>query len=184
LIIGIDVDGVIRNFHDRLILLTKMKMPEILLKEEIDHYYYKGVIDADSNWFRNVYNTEWAEQLFLEASPFPSNVFWLEEEINRGEHEFWCISAQWKSNESYTLQWLGKHHLNFSRVIFCSGRKKASLGTDILVDDSVENLEAWKKDRGMSEGFILMDAPHNRTYDYKNRIYKLHELEKYTRYTL
>ena len=77
MIIGIDVDGVIRNFHDRLLLLTKMKMPEILLKEEIDHYYYKGVIDADSNWFRNVYNTQWAKQLFAEAQPFPSNVFWL-----------------------------------------------------------------------------------------------------------
>ena len=179
MIIGIDVDGVIRNFHDRLILLTKMKMPEILLKEEIDHYYYKGVIDADSNWFRNVYNTEWSEQLFRDAQPFPSNVFWLEEEINKGEHEFWCISAQWKGNESHTLHWLAKHQLNFKRVIFCSGKKKAMEPVDILVDDSVENLRGWRMHRGTDDGFILMDALHNRDYEYDKRIKKLKEISKY-----
>lgn len=179
MIIGIDVDGVIRNFHDRLILLTKLKMPDLLLKEEIDHYYFKGVIDADSNWFRNVYNTQWAEQLFLEAPPFPSNVFWLEEQINKGDHEFWCISAQWKGNEAYTLQWLGKHYLNFSRVIFCSGSKKADQDVDILVDDSAENLKYWKKRRGSEQGFYLMDAPHNKKVETANRIYKLSELENF-----
>ena len=179
MIIGIDVDGVIRNFHDRLILLTKMKMPEILLKEEIDHYYYKGVIDADSNWFRNVYNTKWGKQLFTEAQPFPSNVFWLEKQIDKGDHEFWCISAQWKGNESYTLQWLSKHHLNFKRVIFCSGKKKALEPIDMLVDDSVENLKGWIKHRGTDDGFILMDAPHNRNYSYNKRIKKLKEISKY-----
>ena len=40
-------------------------MPEIILKDEIDHYYFKGVFDVDSNWFRNTYNKEWSEQLFL-----------------------------------------------------------------------------------------------------------------------
>ena len=177
--IGIDVDGVLRNFHDRLMLLTKIKMPEIILKEEIDHYYYKGVFDVDSNWFRNVYNTEWGQQLFLEAQPFPSNVFYIEELINKSEHEFVCISSQWKGNEAYTLGWLAKMNLNFRRVIFCSGRKKTYQDVDILVDDSYENLVAWKKHRGSESGFILMTAAHNKKYKVENRIHKLKELDNY-----
>ena len=179
MIIGIDVDGVIRNFHDRLMLLTKMKMPEIILKDEIDHYYFKGVFDVDSNWFRNTYNKEWSEQLFLEAPPFPSNVLFLEELINKGDHEYWCISAQWTGNEKYTLGWLAKHHLNFKRVIFCSGKKKALEPIDMLVDDSLENLRSWRMHRGTDDGFILMDAPHNRDYNYNKRIKKLKEISKY-----
>ena len=177
--IGIDVDGVLRNFHDRLMLLTKIKMPEIILKEEIDHYYYKGVFDVDSDWFRNVYNTEWGQQLFLEAQPFPSNVFYMEELINKSEHEFVCISSQWKGNEAYTLGWLAKMNLNFRRVIFCSGRKKTYEKVDMLVDDSYENLVAWKKHRGSESGFILMTAAHNKKYKVENRIHKLKELDNY-----
>ena len=49
----------------------------------------------------------------------------------------------------------------------------------MLVDDSYENLVAWKKHRGSESGFILMTAAHNKKYKVENRIYKLKELDNY-----
>ena len=72
-----------------------------------------------------------------------------------------------------------KMNLNFRRVIFCSGRKKTYQDVDMLVDDSYENLVAWKKHRGSESGFILMTAAHNKKYKVENRIYKLKELDNY-----
>ena len=100
----------------------------------------------------------------------------------------WASSYEWIAitaaggygNEALTYEWLGKHKLNFRRVIFTKGPEKGKEDIDLLIDDSVENYKGWNEIRGTSKGFLLMDRSYNQTPDeHIRRISNLGDLYKY-----
>ena len=92
-------------------------------------------------------------------------------------HEFWCVTSQKQNCRHLTLSWLGKHRLDFDRVVFAKGRDKWQVDVDYLIDDSPSNYNYWKDGRQDVDGFILLDRPYNQKIKPKHRVSNLREAE-------
>ena len=175
--VGIDVDGVLRNFHKQLLLVARILNPKLKVTDNFSDYWLQDAIDLSREELRQICHHSHSHQVFVDAPSYESNVLFLIELMKRlPDYEWVAITAAGSyNNEHLTYKWFGKHELNFRRVIFTSGDKKPKEKIDILVDDSVENYQAWYKRRGTNEGFLLMDRPWNQDCD-ANRIYNLGDL--------
>ena len=151
--VGIDVDGVLRDFCDGLEKVVKEHYPQYLPED--------------------------AKEIMGQSPAFEENVKQMKEMILWGEEvgvTFVCVTSQKPHARYHTLQWLGNHELNFDTIYFRRGIDKPNTPVDFLVDDSPNNYNYWIKRRGMSEGFILMDRPYNQHIETKNRIFELDEI--------
>jgi len=177
--VGIDVDGVIRNFHRQLLLVARITNPKLKVTENFSDYWLKDAIDLSREELRQICHFSHPSQVFVDAPSYEDNVLFLIELMTRvPDYEFVAITASGGyDNEHLTYKWLGKHELNFRRVIFTNGDRKAKENIDILVDDSVANYKAWCTERGTKKGFLLMDRPWNRDCD-ADRIKNLGDLLK------
>ena len=160
--IGIDIDGVLRNFHKQLLLVARILNPNLKVTNNFSDYWLRDAIDLSKEQLRQICHHTHPHQVFVEAPAYESNVLFLSKMMQHLEGvEFVAITAAGGyNNEHLTYKWLAKHELNFRRVIFCPGNKKAKENIDILVDDSSENYNAWKLKRG-PEDFLIMDRPWN-----------------------
>ncbi len=179
-IIGIDVDGVLRDFCNTLVNVIKTHHPEYL-KDEYDETTEPsmdgGII---TDWHLENKGTH-ADEIMGNGNPIVGSEKQMKELLEfANEHEnlieFWAVTSQKKHAFHLTLKWLGDMGYNFKRVIFERGRSKWKTEVNYLVDDSPSNWEAWKEGRGDDKNFILMDAPYNQEIEPKHRITELLEL--------
>ena len=186
-VIGIDCDGVLRDFPGDLINTIKEYYPEYIKETDIPEQYLK-ITDwhLENNFncslkdLQQIYRHDYAKEILENGTPIGNNVEIMKELIEWGDelnYEFWCITSQIEQARHHTLSWLGKHKLNFHRVIFEMGADKWELDIDWLVDDSPVNWSAWKKGRGDDKNYILMDAPYNQHIEPYYRITDLAEVE-------
>ena len=73
---------------------------------------------------------------------------------------------------------LGKHGLNFDKVVFAKGKDKWQVDVDYLIDDSPNNYNYWFNGRQDDDGFILLDRPYNQKIKPKHRVSNLREAEE------
>ena len=191
-IIGIDVDGVLRNFCDSLMSVVTMYYPEYLKAgvTEITDWQLENNFNCSKKDLQQIYWQDRSKEVMEEADPiFHShqgitsyNAIYsmdaLFEWCREFGHEFWCVTSQKQNCRHLTLSWLGKHRLDFDRVVFAKGRDKWKVEVDWLVDDSPQNWHHWKNGRNNEETFILMDAPYNQQIKSTHRIYGLGEVER------
>ena len=177
--IGIDVDGVIRNFHSQLLLVARILNPKLKVINDFSDYWLKDAIALSREELRQICHHSHPRQVFVDAHSYEDNVLFLIELMNRlPDYEFVAITAAGGyNNEHLTYEWLAKHELNFRRVIFTSGDKKGKEKIDLLVDDSTANYKSWCKRREDIGNFLIMDRPWNQDCD-ANRIVNLGDLLK------
>jgi len=180
--IGIDVDGVIRDFSSDLYNVIKEHYPEYIKSGSENVYSVEEVRKKMTNWdlennfnapieeIKRIYREEHSETILANGTPYLDNVNYLREQIKKDEHTFIAVTSQHPICCHHTLTWLGKQELGFSGVVFKSGRKKWQVEVDYLVDDSPNNYDAWKQGRQMEDGFILMDRPWNQKIKSKYRV--------------
>jgi len=180
--IGIDVDGVLRNFCDGLIEVIKMDYSDYLKDgfTEITDWQLENNFNCTKKDLQEIYWHEWAHAIMGNGKPFKDNLATMRHFIDNitgaYEYEWVCITSQKDHARHYTLSWLGKHELNFDRVVFAKGRDKWKVDVDYLVDDSPQNWHHWKHGRGTEDGFLLLDRPYNQNIDTKNRIFELFDI--------
>ena len=187
--IGIDVDGVLRDFCHGLVRAIKIHYPEYLKNgyDETTEPSMDGGIVTDWHLENNftctkedlqqIYWYDHAKWIMGNGRPFEENVRTLKYWIKHINKEWVCITSQKEHAYHYTLSWLGKHELNFEKVIFAKGRDKWKVDVDYLIDDSPMNWHHWIDNRGDDDGFILLDRPYNQHIDVKHRVSNLREAE-------
>ena len=176
--VGIDVDGVLRDFCHGLEAVVKEHYPEYLSED------YKGI----NNWrlsenfratkpeLQQIYWHAYSKEIMGESPAFEENVKQMKEMILWGEEvgvRFVCVTSQKPHARYHTAYWLGKHELNFDTIYFRRGVDKPNTPVDFLVDDSPNNYNYWIQRRGFEDGFILMDQPYNQHIETKSRIFEL-----------
>ncbi len=181
--IGIDVDGVIRDFSLDLHKVIKEHYPEYIMNEvdtpkEMTDWDLENSFNAPKEEIQRIYREEFAHNILSNGTPIKENVDYLRERIKEDEYTFVCITSQHPICCHHTLTWLGNQGLGFSSVVFKKGRKKWQVEVDYLIDDSPNNHEAWVYGRQMEDGFLLLDRPWNEKVDAQNRVKNIKEAMK------
>ena len=180
--IGVDVDGVIRDFSQDLFRVIKRDYPEWLIHTDSDSF-----VSIEENWdldksfhatddeIKQLYRIDAGEEILANGTPYQDNVDYLRKEIKKQEHDFVCVTSQHPTCSHHTLTWLGKHELNFETVYFRRGEKKWMVECDYLIDDSPTNWRSWKNGRGSDRNFILMNQQWNEKLKATNRVKSIKE---------
>ena len=172
-IIGVDVDGVLRDFSTDLYNVIKEHYPDYIkpgsenvysveeIRKEMTDWDLEDNFDASIDEIKRIYREEHAETILSKGTPIVENVDYLREQIKKDKHTFVAVTSQHPICCHHTLTWLGKQGLGFSSVVFKKGKLKWQVEVDYLIDDSPNNYHAWVYGRQMEDGFILMDQPWN-----------------------
>ena len=178
--IGIDIDGVLRDFGKSFMKVMKKHYPETMLQDKITDWQFEKHFTLSKKELQEIYWDTYCDAVFLEAPPIYGAIQQMQnlfEWASEKDYTVVCISSQRPTGRHNSLHWLGKHGLGFSEVHFVMGRYKWKKDVDWLVDDSPENWHNWKNGRGDDHGFILMDMPYNQHIDASNRIKELKEVK-------
>ena len=188
--IGIDVDGVLRNFCQALVSAIKTYHPGYL-KDEYDEttepsmdggiitdWHLENNFNCTKKELQQIYWYDQAKWIMGNGRPFEENVRTLKYWMKHINKEWVCITSQKEHARHYTLSWLGKHELNFDKVVFVKGSDKWQVDVDYLIDDSPANYNYWKDGRQDEDGFILLDRPYNQKIKPTHRVSNLRGAER------
>ena len=190
--IGIDVDGVLRDFCGSLVNVIKEDFPQYLkgkynpdVEPSLDggivtDWYLENNFNCTKEDLKNIYWYSHADKIMGDGWPMPGAIkkmYDLFEWADDQGHDVCCITSQRPHATHYTLQCLGKYEIDFETVYFRRGKDKWKVNVDYLVDDSPANFDYWVKGRGMQECFILVDAPYNQHTNSNYRITSLDEVQ-------
>jgi 5'(3')-deoxyribonucleotidase len=176
--IGIDVDGVLRDFDTKVMEVIKEVYPDKITSEETHGWDFPNV-DVDIKELAKLWQETHCEEIFREAPLMPN----VKEEFKilkdwgrtqRPGYQYAVVTAQMPYNANHTLYWLGKHYFNFLEVYVSNHKYKVDI--DYLVDDSPKNYEKWVAAGRDEKAYILFDRPYNQDCPATNRIYKLSDL--------
>ena len=121
--IGIDVDGVLRDFVTAFKGVVGQEYPNAQIPEMISTWKFEDEITGLSREeIREIYKDKFSKQCFQDALPFSEVVptFWMIEKwAEREGHELIIVTSQIPQNRHYTLTWLGKYNLNPNQVKEC-----------------------------------------------------------------
>ena len=188
--IGIDVDGVLRDFCHGVVRAVKLHHPEYLKDDfdettepsmdggQITDWHLENNFNCSKEDLQQIYWYDHAEWIMGNGRVFEDNVRTLKYWIKFLNKEFVCVTSQKEHARHYTLSWLGKHELNFGKVVFAKGRDKWQVEVDYLIDDSPNNYNYWFNGRQDDDGFILLDRPYNQKIKPKHRVSNLREAEE------
>ncbi len=190
--IGIDVDGVLRDFCHGLVRAIKTYHPEYI-KDEYDEttvptmepesgmvtdWYLENNFNCTKKDLQQIYWYDQAKWIMGNGRAFEENVRTLKNWIKHyNDIEWVCVTSQKEHARHYTLSWLGKHELNFDKVVFAKGKDKWQVDIDYLIDDSPSNYNYWFDGRQDEDTFILLDRPYNQKVKAKHRVSNLKEAE-------
>ena len=181
--IGIDVDGVLRDFVSAFEGVVGQEYPNAQIPEMISTWKFEDEITGLSREeIKEIYKEKFSKQCFQDALPFPEAVpaFWtLEKWAKQEGHELIIVTSQIPVNRHYTLSWLGKYSLCPSEVIFARGKHKWIHDIDYLIDDSPVNHSYWVRNRKKDkDNFIIFNRSYNQEADSKYRIDSLLDIKK------
>jgi len=172
--VGVDIDGVLRDWTSALLAMAKRHFPEKVLTDVVDTWRIKN-IDLPYEELKHYFSDQYVEEVYRDALAYPNAVQdlkWLMETFPNVE--FVCVSHQWGLTIPNTLLWLGKHGCTFSEIHFTYD--KFLVDVDYLIDDSPNNYDSWVKNRGDDTTFILYHQLYNRHVNATNRIHRLRDV--------
>ena len=182
--IGIDVDGVLRDFCGDLETIIKKEFPQYIPEGvtdfKINDWKISNCVSCSKEDVQQIYWYTHCDKIMANGNPMYGAIKKMYDLFDWGKkngHTFVCITSQKPHARYHTLSWLGKYGLNFDTVYFRKGRDKWKVNVDYLVDDSPNNHKAWVYGRGMEDGFILMDAVYNQHINSSYRIKSLDEVQ-------
>jgi len=181
MVIGIDVDGVLRDFCQGLTKVVRENYPHYLKDDfvEISDWSFQNDFNCTREDIKRIYRDEYAKEIMGDSIPIDGAIeqmYDLFEWADNNNHSLVCVTSQIPHVRHYTLSWLGKYGLNFDTVYFTRGRFKWKIPVDYLVDDSPENFDNWVRGRGMKEGYIMMNQIYNQESNPSYRIKELKEV--------
>ena len=181
--IGIDVDGVLRDFSGDLETIIKKEFPQYIPGDidsfKLDNWKLDECLTCTKKEVQEIYWYSHANEIMANGTPIYGAIKKMYDLFDWAEengHSLVCITSQKPHARHYTLSWLGKYGLNFDTVYFRKGFEKPDVQVDYLVDDSPNNFKYWREKRGMENGFILVDALYNQHIKSNYRIKGLDEV--------
>lgn len=164
--IGLDCDGVLRNFTDSVKRVVVREYPEF--KNELE-------LPIKMTWDFESWLPFWTEDeaedfifvkhyydIFANADPYPEAIEdWiiLKEWEKINGHELVLVSAQRNQTVIATTEWIGTNKFDFRELHYIAEKWKVDV--DILIDDNPKKLKAFKEKSVSSGDAICFKQPWN-----------------------
>tara|TARA_Y100000034_G_scaffold36357_1_gene44778 strand:+ start:4874 stop:5431 length:558 start_codon:yes stop_codon:yes gene_type:complete len=147
--IGIDCDGVLRNFVGSVKRTIKNRHPELKnqLNLEPTNWNFKSWLpfwnEDEAEDF--IFNKHYLD-IFTSATAFQEAIEdWpiLKKWASENNHELVLVSAQRNNTVNPTTLWLAMYEFDFKEIYYTHDKWKAN--TDILIDDSISKLKKFQE---------------------------------------
>jgi uncharacterized HAD superfamily protein len=141
-IIGIDIDGTIRNWLDKVTMVYMREMPGKTWHSPVIQYDIAPFFEIGNEIYLKIFD-EWAKEIYTQAEPYPGAIEFVKELAAR--YKVVLLSSQPNAKiEGYTDQWLVKHGLSHIPVVYRKDKENYP-GLMCLLDDCTENLRKVAK---------------------------------------
>ena len=142
--LGIDCDGVLRNFTGKLIEVYKREYPDHKCPKNDDDFYTFSLspLFELGNGIYDFAFRKHAKEIYTEAKAY-KNASTFMKELKKLGHNIFIITSQPNDicKES-TLKWIEKNNIFNEGIIFSDN--KGEVPVDILLDDYDKNLNSFK----------------------------------------
>ena len=154
--IGIDIDGVLRDFVGALQWQHHIDYPNIkpmkITEWGIEKFFPMG------DWIYSYIYKFRPKEIFELADEYENSV-WMMRELRRAGHDIWILTTQPQGTEKYTLNWLENKCIEYDHLVFTE--KKLLVDCDIYLDDSPHQLQSL----GLAgKKVVAFDRPWNRKW--------------------
>ena len=175
--VGVDVDGVLRDFSGAVHGAFLRHRPDVVTGECSTDYIGFNNIDLPDSEKRRLIFGEWAEEIYLGADAVAGSLpkfLELCRWIGARGGVVDCVTKNKGQFAEMTMRWLEANHFRFHEYFFTGDKHK--IGLDYLIDDSPLNWKQWNDSSvNVEGGFILMDSPYNQNINASNRVADLGE---------
>jgi 5'(3')-deoxyribonucleotidase len=166
LIIGIDCDGVLRNFSQSLVDVYAKYYPRdrVVPVEGQTEYPLHNYFPIGKDIYKFAFDTH-AKDIYLKAYPYKGAYNFMRT-LHKDNKVFIVTYQPNKAVEGFTKTWLEEQDIENDGILFI--KRKQDTPIDVLLDDCVENLESLVGTRITP---VCMDRPWNQEWKGK-RVYK------------
>lgn len=164
--VGIDVDGVLRGFVEKIVELSEKELgykPNFKLSDY--EFLRTQKINGETISHKLWASEEWLQHVMLFAPVLPNAKKGYEFFVNNPLFDVYIVSAQPKSSIQMTDEWL-EHHgfINHSKNYYLFDKTKSPC--QVLIDDKIENIYEFEAKKRLG---ILIDQPWNRHVEHPYR---------------
>lgn len=149
IVIGVDVDGVLRDFRGSVDRQYELIHPGSQINREHRAYSLgERYPEETPNYIGNFVFHEFAREIFLSADIIPGAQEFFDRLRRNKRFHVGIITSQSKITGPLTLEWLGRHGFNpaFLHIVpFVASKAEVECRVDILIDDKIENLEQFRE---------------------------------------
>lgn len=143
-VIGVDVDGVLRDFRGSVDRQYGKIHPDSPINHEHRDYSLAERYPAEtSNYIGNFVFRAFAREIFLGADIIPGAERFFDRLLMNKAFHVGIITSQSRITGPLTLEWLGRNGFNpaFVHIVpFRESKAHVDDRVDILIDDKIENL--------------------------------------------
>lgn len=171
--VGIDVDGVIRNFTGKI--LDKLEENGVQAEypktwDELTAHKVNGNTVGELLWKHKT----WAEDVFVNAELMRGAKKAYEMFIDDPRLDVYVVTSQSKDTKQYTEQWLKDHHFDkHIKTYYLYDKTKAPC--QVLIDDKPSNVESYNR---IGRAGIMINRLYNLNIKTKYRATNLEEAYK------
>jgi len=155
--IGIDIDGVLRDFTGSLQHQHRIDFPEIVLKPITD-WGIEKFFPMGKHIYDYIYKYR-AKEIFELAYAY-DEAEWMMRELQRAGHDIWIITAQPRGTEQHTIRWLDVHDIEYDHLVFTNQKQHVECGT--YLDDAPGYLQQLSL---TGRNVVAFDRPWNQKWD-------------------
>lgn len=168
--IGIDVDGVLRDFVEQIAVLAHKETG--IRPATPTSYYYDIENETGISFRKRIWETkEWLVPVFEDAPVIENAKEAFKKFVDNDRYNVYIVSAQEKGTEQHTTNWLEKNGFTgFQDIIYT--KKKLDAPCQILIDDKISNIKEYDSNSRMG---ILQDTTYNQDYKTNRRVKNLIE---------
>lgn len=139
MIIGLDIDGVLRNFTKQLIKIYKEDFPSHTVLP-IDTWFFENSFPIKKDIYQ--YYKDNADRIFEHAERY-ENADLFSKALCGSGHYVILVTSQPRGSEIYTMRWVEKNNIAYNSIVFTD--KKSIVNADIFLDDSPINIEELRE---------------------------------------
>lgn len=172
--IGIDIDGVLRDFTKSVLeYAVKTYGPTVLESYYVDKWDFPNIKLSRKEKIA-LWEDRYPKEIFEDGLMLNNSIKGFRQ-LKRALENFpevnlICISSQLKKNIPYSLAWLAKHKFDFEEIHFTSNKHDDYYRLDYLIDDSPLNYQSWIAAGKKENNFLLYEHTYNRLELASNRI--------------
>ena len=171
--VGIDVDGVLRDFASSLINVYKKHYTghEVTPVSRWNKYRVEGYFPIGKDIYK-FFQTSFPNEIYTHAQPYPGAKKFMDE--LKSKYDVYIITQQPTDHiAGLTDKWLRYHNLDTGKIIFTQDKSRYQF--DLVLDDCTDNLEAITlKESALA---VAMDRPWNQDWK-NNRVHKFNDFLK------